>query len=113
MDAAIRECKEEVGISPLSLKQKGVIYFHYKNNPDWDNECHVFTSENEDDVTMDKIQESEEMLPKWFDVNEIPFEGMWEDSKIWFKPLIAREDVHYEFFFDGEKLQSYNKIERK
>jgi len=40
--------------------------------------------------------ESEEMLPKWFSFDEIPFNSMWADDELWF-PLLFEDKL-----FDGD-----------
>merc|ERR1711941_112095 len=47
-------------------------------------EIHVFTCES---WTGD-IQETEEMKPKWFSVDEVPFDEMWADDRVWFPFMI-------------------------
>ena len=37
------------------------------------------------------------MLPKWFDVNEIPYDSMWADDKHWF-PLFLEINCFKGFF---------------
>ncbi len=47
-------------------------------------------------------QESEEMLPKWFKVSEIPYDQMWEDDPIWLPKVLAEKQVRGNFLFNSE-----------
>lgn len=53
------------------------------------------------------------MLPKWFNVNEIPFENMWPDDKMWFPYLIDKKYFEGYMLFEGHtKILDY-KLELK
>jgi hypothetical protein len=55
-------------------------------------------------------QETEEMLPSWYDVKKIPYEKMWEDDSIWIPEMLRGENVNYHFKFTHEgKMISYDK----
>lgn len=45
-------------------------------------------------------KESEEMMPKWFDFKEIPFENMWSDDKIWLPKVLEGKKIRAKFWFD-------------
>jgi 8-oxo-dGTP pyrophosphatase MutT (NUDIX family) len=94
--AAIRETKEEVW---ATLQEEGLTYtgfLQFRFLDTWEAiDCTVFTSNYEGEV-----EESEEMMPKWFSLKEIPFDEMWSDDKIWLPKLLAWEkDFVYEFSF--------------
>lgn len=68
-DTAARETWEEIGVKPVSLCKKAVLKFYHPHKPDWNQEVHVFFCED----WKGEPQESEEMAPKWFKKQEIPF----------------------------------------
>lgn len=77
-EAAIRETREEVGIKVQKIEKRGMILFHFENDPD-PIEMHIFAvleSEGEP-------QESEEMKPEWFDKDKMPYENMWPADGKW------------------------------
>lgn len=41
------------------------------------------------------------MKPKWFHINEIPFNEMWPDDKYWF-PLFLKNKKFEGYFLFGE-----------
>ena len=48
---------------------------------------------------------SVEMRPQWFNHNEIPFDNMWPDDKLWYPLMLTGCYFDGYFFFEGmEKL---------
>jgi 8-oxo-dGTP diphosphatase/2-hydroxy-dATP diphosphatase len=88
-EAAIREMREEAGVEVKNLREAGVLNFEFRDSPEV-LEVHIFRS---DDFSGEP-EESEEMKPQWFHINEIPFGLMWPDDKYWL-PL----------FLDGKKFR--------
>lgn len=87
-DAALRELYEEVGLSasPKDLHLIGKIDFVFAGDPNLDHPVDIFLLWN----WSGKPTETSEMSPKWFSVNEIPFEQMWEDDIYWFPYLLKK-----------------------
>ena len=54
-----------------------------------------------------EIQESDEMRPKWFAIDEIPFKEMWIDDQYWFPLFLRGDHFHGYFFFENEKQIVY------
>ena len=103
--AAKREVKEEIGIEVKSMKKVGVLDFYFEgDNPDWNQQVHVFLIERYNG----EPKESEEMLPKWFKINEIPYERMWEEDKFWLPKVIEGHSVYGRFLFGAD-----NKLKEK
>ncbi len=76
--AALREMQEEAGIIIGSLEKVGIMDFEFEGNPET-LEVHIFHVK---DFTGE-MTESDEMKPRWFNINEIPFESMWPSDKLW------------------------------
>lgn len=102
-DTAIRETEEEIGVRIKDPEKVAVLsfYFPYISNQEWDQDVHVFLAKNwEGEPT-----ESEEMLPKWFKIEEIPFEQMWDDDKFWLLHILKGKKFKAKFVFEkGEKV---------
>ena len=48
---------------------------------------------------------------KWFKIDEVPLEKMWDDDQYWLKNLLKGEYQHKRFYFDGNgKVLRYEKI---
>lgn len=94
--AAKRELWEEAGIEVESMEKVGLIEFEFPNNPEiW--QVHVFKANK----FRGEPTESEEMRPKWFNVDEIPFTEMWPDDAYWM-PLFLNEKKFRGKFLFGE-----------
>ena len=103
-EAAIRECKEEINVTPLSIKFAGSLKFYFEGKKDWDQEVKVYLCH----TWKGNPEETEEMSPKWFNVSEIPFDNMWEDDKIWLPEVLSGKKINAEFHFDkNNKISSY------
>lgn len=88
-EAARREFLEEAGLEIPILEKAGLMDFEFQGNPEI-LEVHIFRAREH----VGEPKESEEMLPKWFHQDEIPFSEMWPDDPHWM-PL----------FFAGKKFQ--------
>ena len=75
-EAARRETKEEVGIEVLKMRKLGILEFEYQDDSG-NMEVHIFYAKE----FKGNPTESEEMKPRWFDVDEIPYNQMWADDK--------------------------------
>jgi len=104
-DAAKREVKEEIDIDVKSMKKVGVLDFYFEGDkPDRNQQVHVFLIQKYNG----EPKESEEMSPKWFKINEIPYEKMWEDDKFWLPKVIEGHSVYGRFLFGAD-----NKLKEK
>ena len=96
-DAAKREAKEEIDISAKELNKVAELSFYFPHNPAWDQMVHVYFAESwEGDP-----KESDEMNPKWFSLNEIPFQDMWPDDIFWL-PEVVKGNLLKAMFKFGE-----------
>ena len=84
LEAAVRELKEEAGISVGRLEKRGRIDFSFEGKPEI-LEVHIFAGFD----PAGEPQESDEMQPKWFFIDEIPFREMWPDDIYWM-PLFLK-----------------------
>ena len=98
-DATIREANEEIGvtINAADLKNHGSIKFSFENNPDWNQEVHIFITEKWEGEPA----ESEEMKPQWYLHSDLPFSEMWLDDPYWLPKVLAGKKVEGEFFFNN------------
>lgn len=96
-EAARREVKEEAGIEVSSLEKHGVLEFEFAGNPEV-LEVHVFRTEHFDG----QPEESDEMRPQWFNVDELPFPSMWPDDPHWFPLFLEKKKFTGKFLFDHD-----------
>lgn len=108
-ECMIRELKEETNLEAKKegIEMAGILYFHFPDNPEWDNECHVFRINDFSWIA----EETEEMRPEWYPLDQIPYEKMWKDDPIWLPRIIAWEYIEYELYFDKDgNVADYKKI---
>jgi 8-oxo-dGTP diphosphatase / 2-hydroxy-dATP diphosphatase len=96
LSAAKRELYEEAGIQPKNMRKAGIIEFEFKGDPQI-LQVHVFIA-NE---FQGKPQESEEMKPRWFGVDRIPYRKMWPDDKHWLPLALSGKKFKAKFWFEG------------
>lgn len=101
VDTAIRETEEEIGVKIKDFEKVALLRFDFPYNKEWSQDVHVFIAKDwEGEPT-----ESEEMLPKWFKVDEIPFGEMWDDDPHWLPRVLKGEKIEADFVFKkGEKI---------
>jgi mutator protein MutT len=101
-EAAIRETQEEIGVETEELKKIAELSFYFPHKSDWDQKVHVYFVENWDG----EPRESEEMDPRWFSIDKIPFEKMWPDDIFWLPRVLNGERIEAMFIFgEGDVIQ--------
>lgn len=107
-DCAIRETKEEVNIDVKrdDLVRLWSIYHIFEDEKMWTREAEIFVWSYDGEVEENDIQ-----VPKWFDVEDIPYDQMWEDDKYWYHEMIKKKEISYKIYFD--KNEKVVNIERK
>lgn len=91
-----REVFEETGLHVTNLRHHGEVtcYFGYGTNPMW--VVQIFS-------TCDfkgSLEESGEGALRWFPINKIPYDEMWEDDRHWLPLLLEGKRFKGEFFYD-------------
>lgn len=99
-NAASRELTEESGLTADCLRKVGDIVFH--NSETEHHRVEIFSV----DSFSGEIVENDEMEPRWFRFEEIPYESMWEDDRHWLPLFLSGKSFEGEFFFEGGKLVS-------
>ena len=96
ISAAKRELFEEAGIEVKNLKKSGVVDFEFKGDPVV-LQVHIFRASE----FLGTPHESEEMRPKWFHADKIPFNEMWPDDAHWLPLVLAGKKIKAKFWFEG------------
>ena len=94
--AAVREVEEEVSLTPTAMGKVGILEFSFESEPVV-LEVHIFKVSS----FSGEPQESEEMKPKWFSWDAVPFEQMWIDDEFWFPYLKEGKYFKGSFLFDA------------
>ncbi|MGE3261022.1 MAG: 8-oxo-dGTP diphosphatase [Bacteriovoracia bacterium] len=107
--AAIRETKEETGITPSNLQYAGKLEFYFPAGNSWDNICEVFTANQ---FSGQLITDGEECSASWVSLDKIPLEKMWDSDKRWLPLLLSRKKFHCSYTFDANDNVTHEKIEK-
>lgn len=107
LDCAIRETKEEIGVTPKNLQKLATLdfYFPYVSiKENWNQQVIVYIA----DEWEGSPKETEEMKPKWFKINKLPFSKMWSDDFLWLPHVLAGKTVRAEFAFGkNQEVEDY------
>ncbi len=83
VQAGVRETQEEIGVTPDLSEPLGLLTFHNSSKGDW--VVHVFRTERWSGEPV----ETEEMEPRWYPADALPFDAMWPDDRIWMPYVLA------------------------
>lgn len=106
-EAMIRECGEEIGAIPTDYSQVGRIDFDlwYKGEHSYMQmfiyKCYKFEGE---------IKETEEIIPAWYNFDEIPFDRMIDDDLLWLPYVLNGAKVIGKVTLDKDMRMVYNNI---
>lgn len=104
-EAMVRECQEEIEVTPLEFEQVAEIDFNelHLGNRDTLN-VHVFVCGKWSGEPV----ETEEMSPQWFKKDHLPLDSMWDDDSYWLPRALAGEKLRCEFTMDdNDKVTDY------
>lgn len=103
-NAVRREFLEEAGIEIHTLEKVGLMDFEFQGNAEI-LEVHIFRAREYNGEPT----ESEEMLPRWFSLEEIPFSEMWPDDQHWMPLFFANKKFSGRILFgEGDKILEIN-----
>ncbi len=89
-----RELKEEANIEVENPVKLGILEFEFIKNGEVI-EVHIFKASK----FKGEPTETEEMSPKWFYVDEIPFADMWPDDIYWMPLFLKNKKFKGKFTF--------------
>lgn len=95
--ALVRECQEEIGVKPISYIK--VAYHNFINDfaiKSWNQQVHVYFCDAWDGVPI----ETEEMVPRWFRICDIPYKIMWPSDQMWLPLILEGKKIKTDFNFD-------------
>lgn len=96
--AALREVEEELRITPTEVSRHGEHRFQFVDG--YSIHVHVFRARG----YVGTPEETEEALPIWAPVDDIPYDEMWEDDRIWLPHLLAGRSFEGRYVFDGDRM---------
>jgi 8-oxo-dGTP diphosphatase len=105
LECAIRETQEELCITPLDPVHAGTVMFQFTDGHSIHGE--VFTATEFDGTPT----ETDEAIPLWFSIHEIPYHNMWADDVVWLPKLIANEKFHGRFIFAEKEMLDHELLD--
>ncbi len=106
-DALVRECQEEVGVTPTSWKAVAELDFVQDATTDpWHMYVHAYIATDWDGVPT----ESEEMKPQWYNLDSIPYDDMWDDDRYWLPEVLNGKLITGNFVFDEHDSMTSHSI---
>jgi len=100
-ECAHREVNEELCIVVGESENVGRLRFQFID--DYSIDVQVFVATRFEGTPT----ETEEAIPLWFNIADIPYSEMWEDDKIWLPRVLAGERVDGRFVFDADRLLAH------
>lgn len=95
----IRETMEEVGITPTKYKEMGTVEFVEWYKGEEQNVIFYLYVATEYEG---KLKESDELKPYWFDLDNIPYDKMFEDDSYWMPIVLEGNKIQAFFEYDKE-----------
>nr|WP_256415853.1 MULTISPECIES: NUDIX domain-containing protein [unclassified Frigoribacterium] len=99
-EAVVREIAEESGVEVLAsdLDRRGDLLYLFPHRESWSQRSTVFV------VTAWRGDpaESDELVPRWFDLDELPLDEMWDDASHWLPGVLAGGRVARTFVFAAD-----------
>jgi 8-oxo-dGTP diphosphatase len=99
---AVREVQEELIITPGELTFIGDNRFQFVDG--YSLHAHVFRA----DQFAGTPTETDEAIPYWFGLSEIPYEEMWEDDRLWVPHVFSRTRFSARYIFDGDQMLDHH-----
>ena len=106
--AAVRETEEEIIVKPIEYQKVGkLIFTDFYNGEREELEVHFYTCTKWEGEPM----ETEEILPRWFKIDEIPYDKMFADDIYWMPLMLAGKKFSGYCNFDEDWKIIDHKIE--
>jgi len=104
-DAALREMWEEssVRVRPEDAWPVARLDYRFPFKPEWTMMVYAYAAR----IGAGEPQESDEMVPEWFALQDIPYAQMWQDCQHWLPRVLGGEVLQGRFVFgeDNESIQ--------
>jgi len=105
-EAAEREVLEECGLKVKNLEKFGQLDFEFRDKPGEILEVHMYKSGDFEGES----KESDEMLPQWFKISQIPYDKMWSDDVYWLPLFLEGKNFTGCFLFDENNRVLQHKL---
>jgi len=103
LKAAIRELLEESGLMARKIKKLGIVDFTFENRPGVIRRVRFFKCNDFDGESI----ETEEMCPRWFPVESIPYDEMWPSDFSLLSKTIANKKFAGRMRYDSPSTKTF------
>jgi 8-oxo-dGTP diphosphatase len=100
-DAAVRETEEEIGLTPANLMKRGELFFIFTDGYSLHGTIYFANQ------FVGSPIETDEAVPFWCSIKDIPYENMWEDDRHWLPIVLSGKFFRGYFIFDNDTMLSY------
>lgn len=92
--AAVREVREETGMQlrPSAVRHLGRISWTFPAQPAWSMAATLFAAEQDGTIPVP----CDEIEPRWYGVDSIPWDSMWKDGPYWLPSVLADDQERQE-----------------
>jgi 8-oxo-dGTP diphosphatase len=97
----VREVQEELEITPLGLELRGENRFQFVDG--YSIHVHIFSA---DDFEGNPV-ETDEAIPMWFPLDQIPYHEMWADDILWIPHMLKGTYFSGRSVFDNDQMLDY------
>lgn len=101
---AIRECQEEIGVTPKHITLAGHLDFTDGDDSNVHFDMYIYECRDWEG----EPQETEEMRPLWCDIDKLPFDKMWPGDEIWLPYFVAGKPFEGRMRCSTTKLFSHS-----
>ncbi len=102
LQGAVREVEEELCVTPIGVRQCGELAFQFADG--FAILVYIFTATDCDG----EPQETEEAIPMWTPLTQIPYDRMWADDHLWFPLMLSGKQFQGQMLFDGDILLGHH-----
>ncbi|RBI63582.1 8-oxo-dGTP diphosphatase [halophilic archaeon] len=95
-ECVVREVEEEVGVTVRDPEKVGEFRFVFGDDPRM--YVHVFRTYDFEGTPT----ETPEADPEWFAFDDVPYDEMWDDDRLWLPHLFEGETFEGTFRFDAD-----------
>lgn len=100
-EALVRECQEEINVTPFDCEQMALLNFEeFVEGEKRQMAVHVFVA----NAWEGEPEESEEMRPEWFPVQDLPLDTMWPDDEFWLPQVLEGKRIRATFTLDDQDV---------
>ena len=89
---------EESGLIVSGLEHMASLNFIFPARPAWNQTAEVFMTGQ----YRGQAAESDEVIPRWFADDALPFDGMWDDARYWVPLVLRGEHVAADITFAAD-----------